>query len=95
MSRRAHNEGSIYKRRDGRWVGVQNLGWEAGRRRRKYVYGRTQREVVAKLKALSAAPEVADPEPPEAEPGSVRTPATASDPLGSAPCHTSIVVPYG
>jgi integrase len=51
--RRGHGEGSIYRRdTDGRWVGSVNLGWENGRRRRKVVYGRTQAEVVRKIKQL-------------------------------------------
>jgi integrase len=53
--RRGHGEGSIYRRdTDGRWVGSVNLGWENGRRRRKVVYGRTQAEVVRKIKQLHA-----------------------------------------
>ncbi|MEZ4494687.1 MAG: tyrosine-type recombinase/integrase [Dehalococcoidia bacterium] len=52
MSRRANREGSVYKRKDGRWVGVVDLGWENGRRRRKSVYGRTQSEVNAKMPAV-------------------------------------------
>ncbi|MGA9077542.1 MAG: N-terminal phage integrase SAM-like domain-containing protein, partial [Acidimicrobiales bacterium] len=51
--RRGHGEGSIYRRdTDGRWVGSVHLGWENGRRRRKVVYGRTQAEVVRKIKQL-------------------------------------------
>ncbi|MGA8296726.1 MAG: tyrosine-type recombinase/integrase [Acidimicrobiales bacterium] len=52
--RRGHGEGSIYRRdTDGRWVGSVNLGWENGRRRRKVVYGKTQAEVVRKIKKLN------------------------------------------
>lgn len=36
--RRGRGEGSVYQRSDGRWVGVLDLGWEGGRRRRKAVY---------------------------------------------------------
>ena len=53
--RRGHGEGSIYRRdADGRWVGSVHLGWENGQRRRKVVYGRTQAEVVRKIKQLHA-----------------------------------------
>lgn len=49
--KRGKNEGSIFergkrsKRGDGRWCGVVNLGWEGGKRRRKYIYGNTRKEV--------------------------------------------------
>ena len=45
MARRGNNEGSIYKRADGRWAAVINLGWQDGKRKRKTFYGRTRREV--------------------------------------------------
>ncbi len=53
MSRRGHGEGSIYKRAsDGRWVGQLELDRrDDGRRNRKQFYGKTQAEVVAKLRA--------------------------------------------
>ena len=47
--RRGKGEGSIYRRRDGQWVGSVDLGPQGGRRRRKTVYGRTQKEVRDKL----------------------------------------------
>ncbi len=50
--RRGHGEGSIYRRKDGRWEGVIRLGWENGKQRKKSVYGGTQREVADKLRAL-------------------------------------------
>lgn len=49
MARRGPNEGNIYLRADGRWVARVNLGYEAGRRRRKCFYGHTRREVQEKL----------------------------------------------
>lgn len=53
MAKRGQNEGSIHKRRDGRWVAVLNLGFDGGKRRRKYFYGDTRRKVQEKLtKAL-------------------------------------------
>ena len=42
---RGAGEGSIYRRADGRWVGAAHLGYVAGKRRRKVVYGKTRREV--------------------------------------------------
>jgi integrase len=47
--RRAYGEGTISKRKDGRWLGIAELGWQDGKRRRKYVYGATRAEVAAKL----------------------------------------------
>ena len=53
--RRGKGEGSIYQRAsDGRWVGIVDLGYVGGKRVRKTVYGKTQREVIAKRKALQA-----------------------------------------
>jgi integrase len=53
LSKRGQNEGSIYKRSDGRWVGSVNLGIVNGKRRRKDYYGDTRREVQDQLtKAL-------------------------------------------
>ena len=49
MAKRGQNEGSIYQRKDGRWVASLNLGWLNGRRTRKDFYGDTRREVQAKL----------------------------------------------
>src|ERR1039458_10680410 len=45
MSKRGTNEGSIFKRKDGRWVGSLNLGWEDGKRKRKHFYAATAAEV--------------------------------------------------
>jgi integrase len=47
--RRGHGEGSIYRRSDGRWVAVLDLGWRDGKRTRKYFYGRTREQVARKL----------------------------------------------
>jgi integrase len=54
MGRRAHGEGSIYKRGDGRWCATIDCGWKEGSRDRKYLYGRTQAEVRSQLVALRA-----------------------------------------
>ncbi|MCL5736933.1 MAG: site-specific integrase [Actinobacteria bacterium] len=48
-NRRGPNEGTICKRKDGRWVAVVNLGWEDGKRKRKSYYGETYEEVRGKL----------------------------------------------
>jgi integrase len=50
--KRNAGEGSIFERGDGRWCAVLNLGWEGGKRRRKYVYGATAEEVNAGLLKL-------------------------------------------
>lgn len=49
MARRGHGEGTISKRKDGRWWARLDLGWRDGRRVRKPFYGRTRREVQEKL----------------------------------------------
>lgn len=51
MPRRQRGEGSVFKRSsDGLWVGRIDLGWSDGKRKRKQVTGRTQAEVVKKLR---------------------------------------------
>lgn len=51
--RRSHGDGSLYKRADGRWVGAIDLGVAPnGKRQRKVVYGKTQREAKEKLRAV-------------------------------------------
>jgi hypothetical protein len=47
--RRGQNEGSIFKRVDGRWEGRLNLGWRNGKRRSKSFYGNTREEVARLL----------------------------------------------
>ena len=47
--RRGHGEGSIYRRPDGRWTATADLGWQGGKRRRKFLYGKTRVEVAQKL----------------------------------------------
>jgi integrase len=51
-SRRGKNEGSIYQRKDGRWVGVVTLERSGGKRQRVYRYGARRRDVVLKLDEL-------------------------------------------
>ena len=47
--RRGHGEGSIYRRDDGRWCGQAVVGGK-----RRYVYGRTRRDVQSALRKLLA-----------------------------------------
>jgi hypothetical protein len=53
--RRASGEGAVYKSPDGRWRAVIDLGWEDGHRQRKYLSGRTQAEVLAKMRTTRRA----------------------------------------
>jgi hypothetical protein len=54
--RRASGEGAVFRRAsDGLWVGVLDLGVVDGRRRRKAVYGQSEREVLRKLNTLRTA----------------------------------------
>ena len=52
MARRARNEGSLFRRGDGKWVGQVSDGWENGARRRRKVVAATQSEALARLHAL-------------------------------------------
>ena len=49
--KRGQGEGSVYKRKDGRWAAVANLGYQAGKLKRKYYYGETRKEACDKLTA--------------------------------------------
>ena len=50
MARRSHGEGTISKRQDGTYEGKISLGVDAeGKRKRKTVYGKTKKEVLAKI----------------------------------------------
>jgi integrase-like protein len=50
--RRGQGEGSIHRRTDGKWRAIVDLGWVSGKRKRKYLYGQTRKEVSDKLKAV-------------------------------------------
>ena len=65
MARRGQNEGSIYKRKDGRWAAVVNLGYKDGKRWRKSFYGRTRHEVQEKLTQAHHSRQRGLPLPPE------------------------------
>jgi len=46
MSRKRNaGEGSVFQRNDGRWCAQLDLGWQNGRRARKYIYGATAAKV--------------------------------------------------
>lgn len=49
MRRRGKGEGSISQRPDGRWQGTVHLGWENGKRSRKFYYGPTRTDVRDKV----------------------------------------------
>jgi hypothetical protein len=49
VRKRGQGEGSIYKRADGRWVAVLNLGYQNGKLKRKYYYGQTRSEAADQL----------------------------------------------
>ena len=52
--RREKNQGSIYRLKNGTWCGAINLGLdENGKRQRKYIYGKTEEEVLNKVQHLS------------------------------------------
>jgi integrase len=54
--RRARGEGAIFKRAsDGLWVGTLDLGVVDGHRRRKAVYGQSERKVLQKVSTLRTA----------------------------------------
>jgi integrase len=50
--RRAHGEGSVYEQRPGVWAAVVDLGWADGKRKRKYVYAKTEADAIAKRDEL-------------------------------------------
>jgi integrase len=49
--RRGQNEGSIHRRKDGRWVASVSIGWKNGQRQRKHFFANSRGEVAEKLKA--------------------------------------------
>jgi integrase len=54
MSRRANGEGSVYQRKDGRWVGSAYASDGQGKVARRTVYGRTRKEASDKLATMLA-----------------------------------------
>lgn len=52
-TRRGNNEGSIFKRADGRWAAQVTIGYnEDGKPQRKAIYGKTRAEVAVKMSGL-------------------------------------------
>jgi hypothetical protein len=60
-ARRAAGEGSVHKRKQGGWQGSIDVAIVNGRRRRKTVYGATQREVRDKLAEIRRTPDAGLP----------------------------------
>jgi integrase len=65
VAKRGQNEGSIFKRKDGRWVAILNIGYRDGARRRKHFYGNTRRDVQERLTAALRAQQQGLPVAPE------------------------------
>ncbi|MCM1228196.1 MAG: site-specific integrase [Clostridium sp.] len=51
-TRKSNHEGSIYKDKQGRWRGLVSMPSPDGKSKRKYVYGKTKREVTEKVNEL-------------------------------------------
>ncbi|MBA2558387.1 MAG: site-specific integrase [Propionibacteriales bacterium] len=52
MTRRANGEGTLFRRKDGRWVAAVYMPTSTGGRHRRYVYGRTREEARRKQTEL-------------------------------------------
>ncbi len=63
MTRRGPNEGTIYERKDGRWAAGVHMGYQDGKRVRKWVIGNTRAEAVAKLAPIIKARDESRPVP--------------------------------
>lgn len=63
--KRGNSEGSIFKRKDGRWASVITLGWEGGKRKRKAFYGKTRHDVQVLLNQALNNQQKGVPIPPE------------------------------
>ena len=50
--KRDNGDGSIYRRKDGRWAGGVQVGFKDGRRAMKVVYGKSRAEVLEKVRDL-------------------------------------------
>jgi len=57
IAKPANNEGSIYRRRDGRWAASLTVGYEGGKRSPRTHYGRPQRQLKEQLVAARRAVE--------------------------------------
>ena len=65
MSRRGNNEGSIYKRSDGRWAAIITIASAGAKPSRRFLYGKTRAEVAGKLAAALRDQQVGLPLPSE------------------------------
>ena len=65
MAKRGNSEGSIFRRKDGRWASVITLGWETGKRKRKTFYGKTRHDVQVLLNEALNNQQKGVPIPPE------------------------------
>jgi hypothetical protein len=63
MAQRANGEGTIVRRKDGRYHAAAYVHVTDGTRRRVYVYGRDRRDVAAKLDALIQQDRTGVPQP--------------------------------
>lgn len=52
--RRSKGDGSVYRRKDGRWVGKYSAETPAGGTKTRYVYAKTRKEAAARLRAALA-----------------------------------------
>ena len=53
--RRTRGEGTVHQRANGLWAAQVSLGYAGGKRRRKTLYGRSKKEVAAKMRGVLAA----------------------------------------
>ena len=51
-TRRGNNEGCIYKDKQGHWRALVSLPSSDGKYKRKYIYGRTRKEVSEKMNEM-------------------------------------------
>ena len=49
--RKSKGDGSVYKRKDGRWVGKYSATMPTGETKTRYVYARTRKDAAARLRA--------------------------------------------
>jgi len=63
VTRRGPHEGSVYLRKDGRWQGAVHMGYEDGKRVRKFVIGHSRKETADKMAALLRARDERRPVP--------------------------------
>jgi integrase len=52
LARRLNSEGTVVKRKDGRWAGAVTIDWANGKQRRRWVYGKSAADVLEKIDEL-------------------------------------------